>query len=99
MCLSLQAIWIATPVEGGVQLSLTSPDGDQGYPGEVQASVSYTLQVNTPHSSVADHPRSISNIFQLRSALAWRGLLHEPLVMLHEVWSANTMTLKKSLKK
>lgn len=43
-----QAIWLATAVEGGVQLSLTSPDGDQGYPGEVQVSVSYTLQVNSP---------------------------------------------------
>ncbi|CAI5682073.1 unnamed protein product [Oreochromis niloticus] len=39
-----RAIWLATAVEGGVQLSLTSPDGDQGYPGEVQVSVSYTLQ-------------------------------------------------------
>lgn len=46
MCLPIQAIWCATPVEGGVQLSLTSPDGDQGYPGEVQVSVTYTLQVN-----------------------------------------------------
>lgn len=48
MRFSLQAIWLATAVEGGVQLSLTSPDGDQGYPGEVQVSVSYTLQVRTP---------------------------------------------------
>ncbi|KAM9364164.1 galactose mutarotase [Pholidichthys leucotaenia] len=42
-----KAIWKATAVEGGVQLSLTSPDGDQGYPGEVQVSVSYTLQGGT----------------------------------------------------
>ncbi|XP_037829647.1 aldose 1-epimerase isoform X2 [Kryptolebias marmoratus] len=39
-----KAVWLATEVEGGVSLSLTSPDGDQGYPGEVQVSVSYTLQ-------------------------------------------------------
>ncbi|MEQ2252880.1 hypothetical protein ILYODFUR_026404, partial [Ilyodon furcidens] len=44
MGVSVQAIWLATEVEGGVILSLTSPDGDQGYPGEVQVSVSYTLQ-------------------------------------------------------
>jgi len=37
-------------VEGGVKLALTSPDGDQGYPGEVEVSVTYTLQVNTPMS-------------------------------------------------
>lgn len=42
-----KAIWFATAVEGGVQLSHTSPDGDQGYPGEVQVSVSYTLQGET----------------------------------------------------
>ncbi|KAM6916565.1 galactose mutarotase [Xenentodon cancila] len=42
-----KAIWVATEVEGGVKLSLTSPDGDQGYPGEVQVSVSYTLQGET----------------------------------------------------
>lgn len=42
-----KAVWQATSVEGGVQLSLTSPDGDQGYPGEVHVSVSYTLQGET----------------------------------------------------
>ncbi|KAI3362994.1 hypothetical protein L3Q82_011521 [Scortum barcoo] len=42
-----KAIWLATAVQGGVQLSLTSPDGDQGYPGEVQVSVVYTLQGET----------------------------------------------------
>ncbi|XP_076598696.1 galactose mutarotase [Chaetodon auriga] len=42
-----KAVWLASAVEGGVQLSLTSPDGDQGYPGEVQVSVSYTLQGET----------------------------------------------------
>uniref|UniRef100_G3ND56 Aldose 1-epimerase n=1 Tax=Gasterosteus aculeatus aculeatus TaxID=481459 RepID=G3ND56_GASAC len=42
-----KAIWLAAAVDGGVQLSLTSPDGDQGYPGEVQVSVSYTLQGET----------------------------------------------------
>uniref|UniRef100_A0A3Q2VKG4 Galactose mutarotase n=1 Tax=Haplochromis burtoni TaxID=8153 RepID=A0A3Q2VKG4_HAPBU len=47
-----KAIWLATAVEGGVQLTLTSPDGDQGYPGEVQVSVSYTLQVDTSELTV-----------------------------------------------
>ncbi|XP_026153966.1 galactose mutarotase isoform X2 [Mastacembelus armatus] len=39
-----KAIWCASAVESGVQLKLISPDGDQGYPGEVQVSVTYTLQ-------------------------------------------------------
>lgn len=42
-----KAVWLAAAVDGGVQLNLTSPDGDQGYPGEVQVSVSYTLQGET----------------------------------------------------
>lgn len=40
-------LWKATAVEGGVQLSHSSPDGDQGYPGEVQVTVTYTLQGKT----------------------------------------------------
>lgn len=42
-----KVIWLATAVEDGVQLSHTSPDGDQGYPGEVQVSVTYTLKGET----------------------------------------------------
>ncbi|XP_074532110.1 galactose mutarotase [Halichoeres trimaculatus] len=42
-----KAVWLGTAIDGGVQLSHTSPDGDQGYPGEVQVSVSYTLQGET----------------------------------------------------
>ncbi|XP_077438279.1 galactose mutarotase [Vanacampus margaritifer] len=42
-----KAIWIATVVENGVKMCLTSPDGDQGYPGEMRVSVTYTLQEET----------------------------------------------------
>ncbi|XP_034537962.1 aldose 1-epimerase [Notolabrus celidotus] len=42
-----KAVWLGAAIDGGVQLSHTSPDGDQGYPGEVQVSVSYTLQGET----------------------------------------------------
>ena len=42
-----QKVWKADPFQNaagvGVALSLTSPDGDQGYPGEVNATVTYTL--------------------------------------------------------
>ncbi|CAF90433.1 unnamed protein product, partial [Tetraodon nigroviridis] len=41
-----KALWRAQPVDAGVQLSLTSPDGDQGYPGEVQVWLTYTLQAS-----------------------------------------------------
>jgi aldose 1-epimerase len=42
-----QHLWRAEPFQTadgvGAVLSLTSPDGDQGYPGEVKAKVTYTL--------------------------------------------------------
>ena len=37
-------IWDFEEVENGVKLSLTSPDMDQGFPGTLQASVTYTLE-------------------------------------------------------
>src|SRR5262245_48587234 len=40
-------IWAATPLsqngEVGLRLTFTSPDGDQGYPGTLSATVTYTL--------------------------------------------------------
>uniref|UniRef100_A0A3B3CXU1 Galactose mutarotase n=1 Tax=Oryzias melastigma TaxID=30732 RepID=A0A3B3CXU1_ORYME len=51
-----KALWLATEVQDGVQLSLNSPDGDQGYPGEVQVCVTYTLQAA---ADVYDHQVSI----------------------------------------
>jgi len=38
--------WSAQPVENGVELSYLSKDGDQGYPGNLQAKVIYTLVGN-----------------------------------------------------
>ena len=37
--------WHAEPVAGGVELTLLSPDGDQGFPGALRATVRYTLEV------------------------------------------------------
>lgn len=40
-------VWAATPIQGdrsvGLQLDLTSPAGDQGYPGTLDVQVTYTL--------------------------------------------------------
>jgi len=40
-------VWAATPLHSrdgvGLRLRFTSPDGDQGYPGEMHATVTYTL--------------------------------------------------------
>jgi aldose 1-epimerase len=43
-------MWTARPIEApgaaAVELSLTSPDGDMGFPGTLEATVRYTLQGN-----------------------------------------------------
>ncbi|HWS34711.1 MAG TPA: aldose epimerase family protein, partial [Actinoplanes sp.] len=38
-----QRIWTATAVENGVRMSYTSADGEQGFPGTLSASVTFTL--------------------------------------------------------
>ncbi|KAK3554200.1 hypothetical protein QTP70_020087 [Hemibagrus guttatus] len=42
-----KAVWSSEPVPNGVKLSHTSPDGDEGYPGKLKVSVTYTLEENT----------------------------------------------------
>lgn len=39
--------WSAEVVTNGVRLSLVSPDGDQGFPGELRTIVTYELEGNT----------------------------------------------------
>ena len=41
--LIIQAVWNARAVDGGVELSHVSPDGDEKYPGEVHVNVTYLL--------------------------------------------------------
>lgn len=42
-----KAVWTCDAVENGVRLSHSSPDGDEGYPGNLKVSVTYTLKDNT----------------------------------------------------
>ena len=37
-------LWAVSPMDGGVEMSLVSEDGDQGFPGRLLASVRYTLE-------------------------------------------------------
>ncbi|KAF7710504.1 aldose 1-epimerase [Silurus meridionalis] len=42
-----KAVWSCEPVPNGVRLSHMSPDGDEGYPGNLKVSVTYTLEEST----------------------------------------------------
>lgn len=59
-----QKVWSATEVPGngtvGLQLSVVSPDGDQGYPGTLTTTVTYTLdnlnQLRIDYQATTDKP-------------------------------------------
>ncbi|MET8153194.1 aldose epimerase family protein [Actinoplanes sp. NPDC049668] len=55
-------VWAATPLKNsksvGLRLQFTSPDGDQGYPGELRSTVTYTL--TTDHAIKMDYVATTS---------------------------------------
>jgi aldose 1-epimerase len=55
--------WIGKEVPGGVEFTLVSPDGDQGFPGKLTAHVRYTLQGDTVtihYSATTDKPTVVN---------------------------------------
>ena len=46
-------LWDAEPVAGGVRLSLVSPAGEGGYPGELRVAVTYSLAADANVLSIA----------------------------------------------
>ncbi|NIZ89572.1 aldose epimerase family protein [Kineococcus rubinsiae] len=61
-------VWEATPVKGSrevsLKLRLVSPDGDQGYPGELTTEVTYTLarhrQLSVHYEATTDAPTVVN---------------------------------------
>lgn len=61
-------VWQAEPVEGegfvGVKLTHTSPDGDEGYPGTLDATVVYTLsdrdELKIEYTATTDKPTHVN---------------------------------------
>lgn len=52
-------VWTAQMLPDGVELTLVSPDGDQGFPGKLTAHIRYTLQGKSLHlaySATTDKP-------------------------------------------
>lgn len=42
-------VWTATKIPNGVEMTLVSPDGDMGFPGQLTAHVKYVLEGKTVH--------------------------------------------------
>jgi aldose 1-epimerase len=84
-----QQLWKADPFQNaagvGVVLTLTSPDGDEGYPGAVMAKVTYSLneknELAVDYSATSDKPTVINltqhSYFNLAGAKAENILGHE----------------------
>ncbi|WP_405816291.1 galactose mutarotase [Streptomyces sp. NBC_01390] len=57
-------VWDAEPVEHGVRLSRVSPDGEEGFPGRLEVSATYTLDaagaLRIAYEAVTDAPTVIS---------------------------------------
>jgi aldose 1-epimerase len=57
-------LWTAEPTDAGVRLSLTSPDGDGGYPGRLDVGVTYTLtpenELVVDYAASTDRPTPVS---------------------------------------
>ena len=59
-----QRVWTARVIPNGVEMTLVSPDGDQGYPGTLTAHVRYTLQghdLRLDYSATTDKP-TVTNL-------------------------------------
>ncbi|MGW0610002.1 aldose epimerase family protein [Streptomyces sp. NPDC002788] len=57
-------VWDAAPVEHGVRLSRLSPHGEEGFPGRLEVSATYTLQesgaLRIAYEAVADAPTVVN---------------------------------------
>jgi aldose 1-epimerase len=56
-------LWSAREVTGGVELTLTSPDGDSGFPGTLTATVTYVLDddgLTLTYGAVTDRPTVVN---------------------------------------
>ena len=58
-----KVVWTAKTLANGVELTYVSPDGDQGYPGKLTATVRYTLSRNAlriEYSATTDKPTVVN---------------------------------------
>jgi aldose 1-epimerase len=58
-----RALWSARPVDSGVEMTLVSGDGDMGFPGRLEVSVTYTVrgsQLRIDYAARTDRPTVVN---------------------------------------
>jgi aldose 1-epimerase len=76
-------IWSARPSDGGVTLELTSPDGDQGYPGELHAQARYAVtgaELHVDFEATTDRPTVVNLTSHAYWNLAGGGTIDDHLL-------------------
>ena len=79
-------IWTARQVPDGVELTLVSPDGDQGFPGTLTAHVKYTLsgdRLRIEYSATTDKPTVLNLTNHTYFNLAGHGDILGDIVTIH----------------
>ena len=78
-------LWSAREVTDGVELSLTSADGDMGFPGELQATVTYRLTddgLEIAYTATTDRPTVVNLTNHAYWNLAGGGTIEEHVLQL-----------------
>ena len=90
-------IWTAQQIPNGVELTLVSPDGDQGFPGKVTAHVRYTLlgdKLRIAYSANTDKPTVINLTNHSYFNLAGQGdILHDTIMIDADRYTPTTPAL------
>jgi len=89
--------WTAKQIPGGVELTLVSPDGDQGFPGTLTAHVRYTLtsdKLRIAYSATTDKPTVINLTNHTYFNLAGSGdILNDVLMLRADKYTPTDKTL------
>jgi aldose 1-epimerase len=78
-------LWSARELPDGVELSLTSPDGEMGFPGELQALVTYRLDADgleISYTATTDRPTVVNLTNHAYWNLAGGGTVEDHVVQL-----------------
>jgi aldose 1-epimerase len=98
-------LWTITSVQSGptakVTLELTSPDGQEGYPGNLHVSITYALDergdLTLTYSATTDKPTVVNltnhSLFNLAGAASGRGVLDEQLTIAADRYTPVDATL------